>query len=512
MKMKKSVCLFIALAIFSSCVKESVPGSSRLIGIKVADIIRTKASPDLRCEEKLLMSVPVEVSDSGEDIYLEAWISENAVPLATKGAPIDDDPDSPNHIALKYGKFFTSAYYNGEKYVDEIGEAGEMSDVPVTYGEGIWNFAENYYWPDEGDLTFFSYAPEGSLAADDYSFNPSIGAEFSYSLPEHTDANADAVNQKDLLIGLDTENRTQDNAYASINFFHALTAVKFLNNDIKGIKVKSVTLKNFYGSGTATVTKDKDGAKFIWAIPEGTELSSYTQDFGTEFDSDGDNQNNNKSFDLSEDESFTFMMVPQKLDPSAQIIIELDRTIHSKVVLNIGQIDKDDFWSPSDETNREKEAAQLKDWSGYAGKTITFRVGLKSYHTISIDVSGDASEGITITNNGLDPVYVRASLVINFENERNEIISTVKGGSSYVSYSIGDSEKWELKSDGYWYSKEPVPINGTLSFISGLSWNEKPQKIHEFEDSREKVITRTIDHMDANVLVQGVISKPNGWQ
>lgn len=493
--MKKIIILFAALAVLSSCTDEHIWfGGSKEIGIKTVDIYRTARIPSTKSDgSELLCSFPLPSDETDREYSLEVWISDAVTEPATKGTQINDV----SSLATKdgYGSFIMDAYSGNTIYND--GQSA-LKGLKVIFADDNWIFddGQKYFWPDEGDLTFCSYSPEDAPVTKMKYDSSKSQVSFEYSLPSHTADNNDAINQKDVMFGVDTENRLQDHGNAYIHFYHALTSVKFVNSDLKGVKVKSVTLKNFYGSGSAVFSKSEKGGKteatFVWTPDETSGLKSYTQDFNTAFKSDALNANGDKSFDTTSDGSMTFMMIPQKLDPTAQIIIEFDRQSHNQIVLNVGNLDKDDFWSPENEANRINEAQQLMDWSLYAGKTITFRVSMKDMGVASLDLTGNATDGFVVTNNGTDPVYVRATMVVNLEDASDKVIKTCFETDSpkMYSYSPIDTGKWTLNTEnGYWYSNEKLEAGSSLEFIKGFT---------------PDISGIVYDHIDVSVLMQGV--------
>lgn len=493
--MKKIIILFAALAVLSSCTDEHIWfGGSKEIGIKTVDIYRTARIPSTKSDgSELLCSFPLPSDDTDQEYSLEVWISDAVTEPATKGTQINDV----SSLATKdgYGSFIMDAYSGNTIYND--GQSA-LKGLKVIFADDNWIFddSQKYFWPDEGDLTFCSYSPVDAPVKDMKYDSSKDQVTFEYTLPAHTDDNNDAINQKDVMFGLDTENRLQDHGNAYIHFYHALTSVKFVNSDkddhiLKDVTIKSVTLKNFYGSGSAVFSKDDEGGKFVWTPDKTAGLSSYTQEFNVDFGSDGNNSKGNNRFDTTPDGSMTFMMIPQELDDDAQIIIEFDRQAHNQIVLNVGKLSENDFWSPADMYYRTQEADQLKHWSEYAGKTITFKVTMKDMRVASLDLTGNATDGFVVTNNGTDPVYVRATMVVNLEDASDKVIKTCFETDSpkLYSYDSIDTDKWELKTDGYWYTKEKLEAGSSLEFIKEFT---------------PKISGIVYDHIDVSVLMQGV--------
>lgn len=521
----------------SSCVNEFWPGSSKTIGIKVVDIHATKASSTKAPKQQLLFSVPLDI-EGLEDCYFEAWISDTEPSIATKGVQVN----SGNIATSDYGKLKTYAYSNGEIYKN--GEL-PLAEIPVVFDGEAWRFKDKtgqndkeYFWPDEGDLTFCSYSPVAS-EVQDFSYDGSkVSLTYTYTSPED-DPNNDAVNQKDFMVGCDVDqNRHQNHGDATIHLCHGLTSVRFLNGEIKNLTVESVTLENFWKSGAVEFNTTDDGyGHFVWTPDEDEEsLTSFTQTFNTAFDGKGENSAGTTNFDMTDGQSCTFMVIPQNFGgraKDAKILIKTNREIHPVIELNLSNISENSIWTKGlSEEYREAEAGQLKDWSKYAGKTITFRVGLKEITAVSIEVTGDIcakdpDDGIKVTNIGIDPVYVRADIVVNTRNKDSKIVNSFLNtgtGNDFDNDGVdfdSVSSDWELnKEDGYWYSKNKLYPGATVNFISGFDWKrvgEDPvvELYNSKQDSKGVYHYYYNDYLDAYVIVQAVYglgSKPESWK
>lgn len=527
--MKKIVFLLMAVMFLSSCVNEFWHGSSKTIGIKVVDIHATKTTVINEPKQKLLFSMPLDI-DGLEDCYLEAWISDTESSVATKGTQVDNEK-----IATpEYGNFRTFAY-SGETIYENDDQP--LSNIYVKFDGEAWKFKDStgendkdYFWPDDGTLTFCSYSPVGS-AVDNFRYEDSK-VKFKYTSPEHSENNDDARNQADFMVGCDAnQSRHENHGDATIHFCHGLTSVKFVNGDIKNLTVKSVTLENFYCSGIAEFNSTPDElGHFEWTPTDS--LTSYTQTFNTAFGDDGNNVDGKADFDTSSDQSCTFMVIPQSfkdrgLNKDAKIIIMTNRDIHPVIELNLSKITESSIWTEglSDE-DKKKEAAQLIDWSKYAGKTITFRVGPTVISGVSLEFVGDICDnesGLQIMNTGTEPVYVRASLVVNSENEQYKIINSYidrNNGIDYENHLVScggiSSDYWVLnEADGYWYTKSVLRPGDSLPFIYGFDWKRSDGENPDEQDSVSIKDDKGITHIYNNkylvpsVLVQGVYCDNN---
>lgn len=93
----------------------------------------------------------------------------------------------------------------------------------------------------------------------------------------------------------------------------------------------------------------------------------------------------------------------------------------------------------------------------------TFSPAVSKIPEIQEIIEDNAKKDIKISVGKTDyPVYVRVALVFNWQEKGN------KNGVIYFSKPVKDKDytlkinesKWEQKSDGYYYYKDPVPSNG----------------------------------------------------
>jgi len=87
---------------------------------------------------------------------------------------------------------------------------------------------------------------------------------------------------------------------------------------------------------------------------------------------------------------------------------------------------------------------------------------------------------VAIKNIGNVPIYVRASVLMYFENNEGQIISDkpVEDTDYSITYSNFSDSNWVLSEDGYYYYKAPVQPNentGVLieSFVSNVQYENK---------------------------------------
>lgn len=183
------------------------------------------------------------------------------------------------------------------------------------------------YWPANGRVRFFAFAPTvddfikmkngGSLAISpaEKTGSPTI----TYTVP------SDVTEQIDLMT-VNTTATGATNSTVNLQFKHALTAVKIKcgSNMLAG-KITEVTIKGVYGTGTQVIGSDK------WTIPEGTATTEYSikQEINLPSANDKDATKPDKVHTPADTpiagtdtDNLTFMLIPQKLEQGAEMIIK----------------------------------------------------------------------------------------------------------------------------------------------------------------------------------------------
>ena len=461
---------------------------------------RAAASTD---QEKLY-SMPF-VTDNGDTLSLDVFIAdmpeEMSSPVMTKGQIITTE-----NIPTAYGSFKTSVFKDGSAYTDEI-STQTMTDVTVTYGEGKWTFGGGpYYWPHEDNLTFSSYSP-----VDDASGVSNIAwtdggskLSFDYSMQaEGMDGEGkyhDAENQQDILFAIDTQNRTDHDNVARIEFSHALTAVKFIRGNIKDCTIDAIGLSGFYGAGSAEAEPNTDPGdtrklSFTWT-PSG-DLQDFRQTFGVSLNEDIHHQDleeaaitEGSSLDPTENQEYTFMIIPQVIQNNAKLLIYIEERLHPiEVVLMRDDVD-----------------AKLKDWSGYAGKIITIAISaLFEGDLVDIEISDTVTAEVKtdpmVHNAGSNPVFVRAAIVANWVTEDGAPIAPYKvDGTTIVSapFEGYDGSTWTY-NDGFFYCRKVLTTPGT----TGTPYNDI-KLFTKFTSPNPPESLPNVDHLEMDIMFQAV--------
>ena len=214
--------------------------------------------------------------------------------IATRGAIVTTEG-----FTKAYGSFGVLAYaYHGEW--DGTQTPNYIYNEKVTASGGTYGFSPSRFWPGkEYNMAFFAYAPYGeeniTLSGQSDEGAPTL----TYTVPEKI------TEQKDLLAYWKTDVPGAKSATAyNLEFNHLCTAVKFKVGKNLESAIRTISIKNVYGSGTYSAASEK------WGV---TGEADQTYTF-----------NANRGIVHPEDTELTtgeniFMMIPQTLVEEAAL-------------------------------------------------------------------------------------------------------------------------------------------------------------------------------------------------
>jgi len=202
-----------------------------------------------------------------------------------------------------FGSFKVTAFQNDL--------ANYMENVTYTKAAGEWSTDDgNFFWPNKGDLYFYTYAPDAPGASGSYEITSSSQKFTNFS------PCASAAEQKDFIYAYAKGNLKGNGTDGmDITFKHALSEITVAaknENTNYTIEVSGVKIGNIKNKGTFTfpscdgdgndaswiTTEDKADYEITWSTPVtlGPELSS---------------------LDVS---NVPFMLIPQKMQPKDKAI------------------------------------------------------------------------------------------------------------------------------------------------------------------------------------------------
>lgn len=172
---------------------------------------------------------------------------------------------------LPKGKSWDNNATDAKIYIGKEGEHG----VTISYGNNVWKGqTTSYYWPKEGNLTFFAYSLNSSSLTDKSGkdiFFTCLYHESQYGI--HGTLDLDVHPNTDFLVADIAKDKTANETAYKFNgvptlFKHKLSRVKFAvkkKSDYPGatITLNSITFKNLVNGMTYTQYQ-KDAAKGIY--------------------------------------------------------------------------------------------------------------------------------------------------------------------------------------------------------------------------------------------------------
>lgn len=232
--MKKLIVLFSAVAALAACSKNevvpAVSGENVEISYKVAP--RTKADPQAFDTKNVFAS----------------WA-----------------------YYLPSGKSWETNFKEAQIYIGKDGEEG----ATISYGNNVWkDQTTSYYWPKEGNLTFFAYSLNSSSLTD------KSGTDTHFTCLNHDSQygifgslNLDTHPNTDFLVADIASDKTANENVYNFNgvptlFKHKLSRVKFAvrkKSDYPGatITLNSITFKNLVNGMTYTQYQNDDAKGII---------------------------------------------------------------------------------------------------------------------------------------------------------------------------------------------------------------------------------------------------------
>jgi len=513
--MKKHVILLSCLSLLSivSCNKEedfNIAVQDNLMGDFVIgdDAASTKSPGHVAGEEIIFNDLPY-VMSSGDTLYISASISdmpEITYEEETKAMPVTMGTSSPwlQFGTGIYDKFSTRVFTDSTGEVYQSPNSSDPShpnkmDSVLVQKTTSWSFSEKYYWPsDDSYLHFVSIAPQKAFD-DAYLYSTSwdhSAKQYKFKLQSyHNDPSGtnNAEEQLDVLVAYNKQNKASHDKKVEISFKHILVGVQFqLGDDITGT-IESITLKYFH-KNASNCTLGASGVSYDGY--DDPEKVSLVQEFN--FSTDG--KTAGTSIDTTEHKNRTFMILPQKMIDRGNYKSGRAKP-NAQLVLKMANVDEEvlSFADLADPTKGGD--ARLADWTGYAGKIVTFRINEKKANRISVDISdevdGNVKKNIVIKNTGSKTIYVRASLVGNWISSTGKYLQAWSESDPYGtfdnSFPTSLPANWKKGSDGYYYYSKAVKPNHTVS-----------QNLFNTYTRTGKPSLASVKYLDFDILVQAV--------
>lgn len=486
----------------------------------------TQTDAVTKCEshgnETLFENMPY-VTESGDTLYITATLSDmvETVVEQTKAAPISSATKIPGN------KFYTYVYDDAGQYTSvhntSTGSDIVMSQVPITYASSKWSFDETYFWPTSAEtaLNFVSMGPANlidseyiyNLASDGYGWKDNTLKGSFKSRKDDNVTDDDAVNLYDFVYGYDIQSKNTNAGSVTIALKHACVGVRFTIGDIFGT-IGSISLKNFYRDADFTITES------ILNWSNWANKSEFKQVFNKKVDNG--NKNSGDPIDDTSGETKTFMVIPQQLPTDAEMIIDMQNTLHPENL--------------SFEKICEANPSLSKNWLEYQGKIITFRVSSEKANHVSVafddKVEGNVKSDLKFTNDGKSAIYIRACLVGNWLNKDGKVLTswsetasnihgTFTSNNSYfpnnvpTSVSVADAAgiSWIKGADGFYYYKKILQSGSTASqpLFDTFTVTSKPADNEGgWNTTGSSIESMQIVNFEMAILVQAVSAEQSG--
>lgn len=302
------------------------------------------------------------------------------------------------------------------------GEANYMKDVKYTSTDGsVWNTdAGTFYWPVEGNLHFYAYAPEQPGQAGTFKLDKDAQTLTDF-VP-----NTAAADQKDFVYAKSTgNNKANGTTGIDIDFQHALSEVTIAaknENTAYTVDVTGVKIGNVIKKGTFTFPSTSDAAASWTLSSDVSDVTDYTTTWTTPVTLGSDVS----TLDAT---NVPFMILPQQLSKATK-------------AYGINIADKiNAFWSSAvgDQTTPIVAGTEWTAeviWQDIPSRAINF-----------CSKSGVVKSGDTFEGKGTTPLYVKAAANV----KGNVVVGIKKKGESDYLWS------WHL-----WLTDEPQLVAGFM--------------------------------------------------
>lgn len=401
------------LFVFSSCVKddtEEIVGNNGCpINFQVSSMLAESDVPTSRRNyEQLVQNLFLSSDNFSDTLIMNVYEGINGNPtIFSRGTAINT-----NDQLTSFGVY-------ASKKRDETTDS-YFENLKVTHDNGSYGYEKVYYWLLEYAHQFVGiapYNPEGAVVTTEKGLPTSI----AYTVPGAPSA------QSDMMIATTDEFPAGSTGTVSLSFEHICSAINIKVGDIPEGTVQSITFKNIPNMGTYNVGSE------TWSVESAT--SNFAVDFyGTsnEYSTTGTEEGN----PLINDESATFMMIPQTLPDGAEMEVIFRHA-------NTGQV--------------ETLTASLNSTVWGKGKTMNYLLSITSDYILDFTVEEAALQ---------DAHYVMMPITIKSKFLQDGwTLSAETSDGSPVTFR---EERTVLQEQGYWIADD----RGTEELQSSLEGDE----------------------------------------
>ena len=290
------------------------------------------------------------------------------------------------------GSFRVSAFQGSD--------ANYMDKVLYSYKDGVWTTdAGKFFWPMDGDLHFYAYAPEVPGATD---------APGTYEITSSSQklANfspcASAAEQKDFVYAYAKGNLTDNGTSGmDVDFKHALTEVSIAaknDNSAYTVEVTGVKLGNIKSKGTFSFPAVGGTTPASWDL-SGSGVATYTTTWTTA-------SKLGKAVSSLDASNVAFMLLPQQLATNSKASAGSCIALKVKITMQGGEVLHNDWAYIGIDTNWEmgKHYTYTLDFTSGAGQDEAGKMIISGKDVkLSVNIGDWTAEDMDIPENNTLP-------------------------------------------------------------------------------------------------------------
>lgn len=308
--------------------------------------------------------------DDSLDLFVETGPiegSELESKPVTRGYPYDMSYVFDSTFSIKtFGIKYTSGHISsGTVFMDE-------NIYSRTYGSYTWTSDDPGSWPAEGGMTKFAavfpaYSDSSTLYVNYSNLNYSDSIiSFDYSVPSEVEK------QTDTQVGTSSELADNYAQAVPLTFGHVLTAIKFTvgSSMPTDLEITKIQFNNIYSQGHYTSPSEMSSSDLgTWSSLNGLTSFSCSLSYSTT------GKNTNSSILGGTYSTYNFMMIPQELSDSAELVVT--------------------YVSEDDGTEYEKTYSLAgTEWS--AGQFVTYRLSASSLVEYVFTVNPESNDEMSL--------------------------------------------------------------------------------------------------------------------
>lgn len=343
------------------------------------------------------------------------------------------------------------------------GEANYMKDVKYTSTDGsVWNTdAGTFYWPVEGNLHFYAYAPEQPGQAGTFKLDKDAQTLTDF-VP-----NTAAADQKDFVYAKSTgNNKANGTTGIDIDFQHALSEVTIAaknENTTYTVDVTGVKIGNVIKKGTFTFPSTSDAAASWTLSSDASEITDYTTTWTTPVTLGSDVS----TLDAA---NVPFMILPQQLSKATKASEKAYIAVKVKITLQGGYVQQNDWVYVGIDNNWEmgKRYAYTLDFTSGAGQDKDGKQVISGTAiNLNVDVTPWDEVAEDLDPSGVAPTRpsVANSLIIDPTSTKAYGINIADKINAFWSSAVGD---------------QTTPIMAGTEWIAEVIWQDIPSRAINF--------------------------------